>query len=115
MAVDEFSAANSPTTSVSAGEYPIVIEGLDRFFGEQTVHDGSGPQGEARRNSRRGRRIGHRQVGADAIDHRLAAPDAGQIEVFGQSMTDAGPRTASSCLTHTAGVALFQGGALFSS
>jgi phospholipid/cholesterol/gamma-HCH transport system ATP-binding protein len=46
----------------------------------------------AARSSGRGRRIGHRQVGADALDHRLQQPDAGSIEVLGESMIGAGRR-----------------------
>ncbi len=56
------------------GEYPIEIEGLRQQL--RRAGDPREPlaQGQARRDPRRGRRLGHRQVGADALDHRAADP-----------------------------------------
>jgi phospholipid/cholesterol/gamma-HCH transport system permease protein len=62
-------------TSASPDCDPIItIRGLRNSFGEQVVHEDLDLDGLPGRDSRRGRRVGHRQVGADALDHRPSDP-----------------------------------------
>lgn len=94
------------------GEYPIVVEGLVNKFGEQTVHE------DISLKVRRGEILG--VVGGSGTGKSvlmrsiigLQIPDAGRIEVFGRSMTDAEPDEQLG-VRNRWGV-LFQGGALFS-
>ena len=94
------------------GDYPIVVEGLTNAFGEQVVHQ------DLDLKVKRGEILG--VVGGSGTGKSvlmrsiigLQQPDAGQIEVFGQSMTDAEPDEALG-VRNRWGV-LFQGGALFS-
>ena len=54
-------------------QFPIRVRGVRNLFGEHVVHDGLDldvRKGEILG----GRRIGHRQIGADALDHRVADP-----------------------------------------
>ncbi|MEP5937093.1 MAG: ATP-binding cassette domain-containing protein [Erythrobacter sp.] len=94
------------------GEYPVVIEGLVNRFGEQVVHD------DLSLKVKRGEIIG--VVGGSGTGKSvlmrsiigLQTPVAGNIEVFGQSITDAEPDEDIG-VRRRWGV-LFQGGALFS-
>jgi len=94
------------------GEYPIEVEGLTNRFGDQVIHQ------DLDLKVRRGEILG--VVGGSGTGKSvlmrsiigLQQPDAGQIEVFGQSMTDAEPDEALG-VRNRWGV-LFQGGALFS-
>ena len=94
------------------GEYPVRVRGLVNRFGEQVIHD------DLDLDVKRGEILG--VVGGSGTGKSvlmrsiigLQQPDAGQIEVFGQSMTDAAPDEALG-VRNRWGV-LFQGGALFS-
>lgn len=94
------------------GEYPIEVEGLTNRFGDQVIHQ------DLDLKVRRGEILG--VVGGSGTGKSvlmrsiigLQQPDAGHIEVFGQSMTDAEPDEALG-VRNRWGV-LFQGGALFS-
>lgn len=94
------------------GEYPIVVEGLVNRFGEHTIHDGLDLK------VRRGEIIG--VVGGSGTGKSvlmrsiigLQHPDAGNIDVFGRSITEAEPDEVLG-VRNRWGV-LFQGGALFS-
>ena len=94
------------------GEYPIEVEGLTNRFGDQVIHQ------DLDLKVRRGEILG--VVGGSGTGKSvlmrsiigLQQPDEGDIEVFGQSMTDAEPDEALG-VRNRWGV-LFQGGALFS-
>ena len=94
------------------GEYPVRVRGLVNSFGDQVIHE------DLDLDVKRGEILG--VVGGSGTGKSvlmrsiigLQQPDAGQIEVFGQSMTDAEPDEALG-VRNRWGV-LFQGGALFS-
>ena len=94
------------------GEYPVRVRGLVNRFGDQTIHD------DLDLDVKRGEILG--VVGGSGTGKSvlmrsiigLQQPDEGQIEVFGQSMTDSEPDEALG-VRNRWGV-LFQGGALFS-
>ncbi|MXO69230.1 ATP-binding cassette domain-containing protein [Altererythrobacter marinus] len=94
------------------GDHPIVVEGLVNRFGEQTIHE------DLSLTVNRGEILG--VVGGSGTGKSvlmrsiigLQTPDAGDIEVFGRSITDAEPDE-NLGLRNRWGV-LFQGGALFS-
>ncbi|GAB5348135.1 ABC transporter ATP-binding protein [Alteriqipengyuania sp. 357] len=94
------------------GEYPVRVRGLVNRFGDQTIHE------DLDLDVKRGEILG--VVGGSGTGKSvlmrsiigLQQPDAGEIEVFGQSMTDAEPDEALG-VRNRWGV-LFQGGALFS-
>ncbi|MXO89454.1 ABC transporter ATP-binding protein [Pontixanthobacter aquaemixtae] len=93
-------------------EYPIVVEGLVNRFGDQTVHE------DLSLKVRQGEILG--VVGGSGTGKSvlmrsiigLQRPSEGEIEVFGNSITDAEPDEAIGVRSRW-GV-LFQGGALFS-
>ena len=93
-------------------EFPIVVDGLVNRFGEQVVHD------DLSLKVRQGEILG--VVGGSGTGKSvlmrsiigLQRPSAGEIEVFGQSITDAEPDESIGVRCRW-GV-LFQGGALFS-
>lgn len=94
------------------GDHPIVVEGLVNRFGDQTIHE------DLSLTVNRGEILG--VVGGSGTGKSvlmrsiigLQTPNAGQIEVFGRSITDAEPDE-NLGLRNRWGV-LFQGGALFS-
>jgi len=94
------------------GDYPIVVEGLANRFGSQTVHENLSLK------VKRGEILG--VVGGSGSGKSvlmrsiigLQRPDEGNIDVFGQSITDAEPDEVIG-VRNRWGV-LFQGGALFS-
>ena len=94
------------------GEYPVRVRGLVNSFGDQVIHE------DLDLDVKRGEILG--VVGGSGTGKSvlmrsiigLQPPDAGHIEVFGQSMTDAEPDEALG-VRNRWGV-LFQGGALFS-
>lgn len=94
------------------GEFPIVIEGLTNRFGDQVVHE------DLSLKVRKGEILG--VVGGSGSGKSvlmrsiigLQMPDAGSIEVFGQSMIGVDPNENRGVRSRW-GV-LFQGGALFS-
>ena len=94
------------------GDYPVRVRGLVNSFGDQTIHN------DLDLDLKRGEILG--VVGGSGTGKSvlmrsiigLQQPDEGQIEVFGQSMTDAEPDEALG-VRNRWGV-LFQGGALFS-
>ncbi|NVD45428.1 ABC transporter ATP-binding protein [Qipengyuania atrilutea] len=109
---DEDADNRPPPHEREQPDHPIVVRGLVNRFGEQTVHDGLDLQ------VKRGEIIG--VVGGSGTGKSvlmrsiigLQTPTAGDIEVFGRSITDAEP-------DENIGVrdrwgVLFQGGALFS-
>ena len=93
-------------------EHPIIVEGLVNRFGDQTVHD------DLSLKVRQGEILG--VVGGSGTGKSvlmrsiigLQRPNEGEIDVFGQSITDAEPDEAIG-VRNRWGV-LFQGGALFS-
>ncbi len=111
--VDEIFGENKPAHHERfRGEYPVRVRGLVNRFGEQTVHDGLDL--DLKRGEILGV-VGGSGTGKSVLMRSiigLQQPDAGQIEVFGQSMTDAVPDEALG-VRNRWGV-LFQGGALFS-
>ena len=111
--VDEIFGENKPAHHERfRGEYPVRVRGLVNRFGEQTVHDGLDL--DLKRGEILGV-VGGSGTGKSVLMRSiigLQQPDAGQIEVFGQSMTDAEPDEALG-VRNRWGV-LFQGGALFS-
>ena len=94
------------------GDYPIVVSGLRTQFGEHVVHD------DLDLSVQRGEIIG--VVGGSGTGKSvlmraiigLQIPAAGEVEVFGRSITDAEPDEEIG-VRNRWGV-LFQGGALFS-
>lgn len=94
------------------GEFPIVVEGLENRFGEQIVHqnlDLTVKRGEILGvvgGSGSGKSVLMRSIIG------LQIPSAGNVEVFGRSITGADPDAAIG-VRNRWGV-LFQGGALFS-
>ena len=94
------------------GEYPIVVDGLENRFGSQIVHE------NLSLNVNRGEILG--VVGGSGTGKSvlmrsiigLQTPSAGDIEVFGRSITQARPDEEIG-VRNRWGV-LFQGGALFS-
>lgn len=94
------------------GDHPIVVEGLVNRFGDQTVHD------DLSLRVRRGEILG--VVGGSGTGKSvlmrsiigLQRPTEGNIEIFGNSITDAEPDEDIG-VRNRWGV-LFQGGALFS-
>ncbi|WP_374409041.1 ABC transporter ATP-binding protein [Pelagerythrobacter sp.] len=94
------------------GEHPVVVKGLVNRFGDQTIHD------DLSLTVNRGEIIG--VVGGSGTGKSvlmrsiigLQTPVAGEIEVFGRSMTNAEPDE-NLGVRNRWGV-LFQGGALFS-
>ncbi|WP_047807608.1 ABC transporter ATP-binding protein [Pelagerythrobacter marensis] len=94
------------------GDHPIVVEGLVNRFGDQAVHE------DLSLTVNRGEILG--VVGGSGTGKSvlmrsiigLQTPSAGEIEVFGRSITDAEPDE-NLGLRNRWGV-LFQGGALFS-
>ena len=93
-------------------QYPIVVDGLVNRFGTQTVHDGLSlkvKQGEILGV------VGGSGTGKSVLMRSiigLQRPNEGQIEVFGNSITEAEPDEEIGVRSRW-GV-LFQGGALFS-
>lgn len=111
--VDEIFGENKPDHHERfRGEYPVRVRDLVNRFGDQTVHE------DLDLDVKRGEILG--VVGGSGTGKSvlmrsiigLQQPDEGQIEVFGQSMTDAEPDEALG-VRNRWGV-LFQGGALFS-
>ena len=94
------------------GEQPIVVRGLSNSFGDNVIHE------NLDLTVRRGEILG--VVGGSGTGKSvlmrsiigLQTPDAGEIEVFGRSMTDGDPDQEIG-VRNRWGV-LFQGGALFS-
>ena len=94
------------------GEHPIVVEGLVNTFGDFAVHEGLDLK--VRRGEILGV-VGGSGTGKSVLMRSiigLQRPDAGDISVFGQSITDAEPDEVLG-VRNRWGV-LFQGGALFS-
>ena len=94
------------------GEFPIVVEGLVNSFGEQTIHDGLDL--EVKRGEILGV-VGGSGTGKSVLMRSiigLQTPTAGNIKVFGRSITEAEPDEVLG-IRDRWGV-LFQGGALFS-
>ncbi|MEO5587823.1 MAG: ATP-binding cassette domain-containing protein [Novosphingobium sp.] len=95
-----------------AGEHPIVVEGLRNTFGENVIHE------DLSLTVNRGEIIG--VVGGSGTGKSvlmrsiigLQIPDAGRIEVLGESITDA--RDDADIDIRAQWGVLFQGGALFS-
>ena len=109
---DEVPASRLGRHARYRGEHPIVVEGLVNTFGDFAVHEGLDL------TVRRGEILG--VVGGSGTGKSvlmrsiigLQRPDAGHIDVFGQSITDAEPDDVLG-VRNRWGV-LFQGGALFS-
>ena len=94
------------------GEYPIVVEGLVNSFGDQVIHDGLDLK--VKRGEILGV-VGGSGTGKSVLMRSiigLQQPDAGEIRVFGQSLTDQDPEYVRG-VRNRWGI-LFQGGALFS-
>ena len=94
------------------GDYPIVVDGLVNRFGEQTVHENLDLK--VRRGEILGV-VGGSGTGKSVLMRSiigLQPPSGGNIEVFGQSITEAEPDEVLGVRDRW-GV-LFQGGALFS-
>ena len=94
------------------GEYPIVVKGLVNRFGDQVIHDGLDL--EVKRGEILGV-VGGSGTGKSVLMRSiigLQTPNAGEIDVFGRSITDA-KADADIGVRNRWGV-LFQGGALFS-
>lgn len=94
------------------GECPIVVEGLGNAFGEQVIHENLDLK--VRRGEILGV-VGGSGTGKSVLMRSiigLQTPSAGDIKVFGRSMTDAEPDEEIG-VRNRWGV-LFQGGALFS-
>ena len=93
-------------------EYPIVVEGLVNRFGDQTIHDGLNLK--VRRGEILGV-VGGSGTGKSVLMRSiigLQTPTAGEIEVFGRSITAGDPENVLG-VRNRWGI-LFQGGALFS-
>ncbi len=94
------------------GEYPIVVDGLVNRFGDQTIHENLDLK--VRRGEILGV-VGGSGTGKSVLMRSiigLQMPTAGNIEVFGRSITDSEPDEVLGVRDRW-GV-LFQGGALFS-
>ncbi|TMM48718.1 ABC transporter ATP-binding protein [Qipengyuania marisflavi] len=94
------------------GEYPIVVEGLQTAFGEQVIHDGLDLK--VKRGEILGV-VGGSGTGKSVLMRAIIGLQhtaAGNIDVFGRSMTDSDP-DADIGVRNRWGI-LFQGGALFS-
>ncbi|MEO1969716.1 MAG: ATP-binding cassette domain-containing protein [Sphingomonadaceae bacterium] len=94
------------------GDYPIVVEGLRTSFGEHVIHDNLDLK--VRRGEILGV-VGGSGTGKSVLMRAiigLQPVDAGHVEVFGRSITDAEPDQVLGVRDRW-GV-LFQGGALFS-
>ncbi len=94
------------------GDYPVVVEGLQNRFGKQVVHDNLDLT--VRRREILGV-VGGSGTGKSVLMRSiigLQRPTAGNIEVFGRSITEAEPDE-NIGVRNRWGV-LFQGGALFS-
>ena len=111
--VDEIFGGDKPQRHERfRGEYPVRVRGLDNAFGDQVIHKNLDL--DVKRGEILGV-VGGSGTGKSVLMRAiigLQQPDAGQIEVFGQSMTDAEPDEALG-VRNRWGV-LFQGGALFS-
>lgn len=95
------------------GEHAISIRGLSTSFGAQVVHDALDL--DVRKGEILGV-VGGSGTGKSVLMRAiigLQVPDAGEIEVFGQSMTGEADEEAQLAIRRRWGV-LFQGGALFS-
>ncbi len=111
--VDEIFGENKPERYERfRGDYPVRVRGVANSFGDQVIHE------DLDLDVKRGEILG--VVGGSGTGKSvlmrsiigLQQPTAGEIEVFGQSMTDAEPDEALG-VRNRWGV-LFQGGALFS-
>ncbi|WP_133364772.1 ABC transporter ATP-binding protein [Qipengyuania sediminis] len=94
------------------GDYPIEVRGLGNSFGEQVIHEGLDLQ--VRRGEILGV-VGGSGTGKSVLMRSiigLQIPSAGQIDVFGRSITTGDPDDVIG-VRNRWGV-LFQGGALFS-
>ena len=94
------------------GEYPIVVEGLENCFGDQTIHEGLDLK--VKRGEILGV-VGGSGTGKSVLMRSiigLQTPTAGEIKVFGKSMTEGDPDQEIG-VRNRWGI-LFQGGALFS-
>lgn len=98
--------------SLSSGDFPIVVEGIRNAFGSHVIHE------DLSLSVRRGEILG--VVGGSGTGKSvlmrsiigLQIPQAGRIEVLGQSITDA--RDDEDIDIRSRWGVLFQGGALFS-
>ncbi|HZH05721.1 MAG TPA: ATP-binding cassette domain-containing protein [Lautropia sp.] len=102
---------NLPDTA-EGEQYPIVVEGLVNRFGDQVIHDGLSMR--VRRGEILGV-VGGSGTGKSVLMRSiigLQTPAAGDIRVFGRSITDRAPDEVLGVRDRW-GV-LFQGGALFS-
>lgn len=103
--------ADAPDTA-EGEQFPIVVEGLVNRFGDQTIHDGLSMK--VRRGEILGV-VGGSGTGKSVLMRSvigLQIPAAGDIRVFGRSITDREPDEVLGVRDRW-GV-LFQGGALFS-
>lgn len=94
------------------GEFPIVVSGLTNAFGDQVIHENLSL--EVRRGEIIGV-VGGSGTGKSVLMRSiigLQIPDAGQIDVLGDSITDA--RDDDDIDIRSRWGVLFQGGALFS-
>jgi phospholipid/cholesterol/gamma-HCH transport system ATP-binding protein len=94
------------------GEFPIVVSGLTNAFGDQVIHENLSL--EVRRGEILGV-VGGSGTGKSVLMRSiigLQVPDAGQIDVLGDSITDA--RDDDDIDIRSRWGVLFQGGALFS-
>ena len=94
------------------GEFPIVVSGLTNVFGEQVIHEDLSL--EVRRGEILGV-VGGSGTGKSVLMRSiigLQIPDSGQIDVLGDSITDA--RDDDDIDIRSRWGVLFQGGALFS-
>jgi len=99
--------------AANGSEYAISIRGLRTSFGEQVVHEGLDL--DVRKGEILGV-VGGSGTGKSVLMRAiigLQAPDAGEIEVFGQPMVGEEDDEAQLAIRRRWGV-LFQGGALFS-
>lgn len=94
------------------GDYPIVVEGLENRFGDQIIHQGLSLK--VKRGEILGV-VGGSGTGKSVLMRSiigLQRPTAGDIEIFGRSITRA--RTDQEIGVRNRWGVLFQGGALFS-
>jgi phospholipid/cholesterol/gamma-HCH transport system ATP-binding protein len=112
VAADGEERAREELPTRFAGDHPIVVEGLRNSFGEHVIHE------DLNLTVNRGEIIG--VVGGSGTGKSvlmrsiigLQIPDAGHIEVLGESITDA--RDDADIDIRAQWGVLFQGGALFS-